>query len=89
MTDAMNLDIKPWMVVVVDPEEQVFFFDSFMDAYDWAREHNGLRCVIGVATMILGQKDGPLFKSVCQVPGCPGGDGQGCVHTNAGVNGCD
>lgn len=52
------MKIKPWMAIVVNPEQneqQVFYFDDYADAWMFAGRNPTKRLVIGVAIMQTGR----------------------------------
>lgn len=41
--------IKPWIVIVLEPEEEFLFFDDYMECVDFVKSHESLKCLIAVA----------------------------------------
>lgn len=46
------------MVVVIEPEEQVLFFDDYLEAFAFTKDHHMLTCVAGTAIALTGPRNG-------------------------------
>jgi hypothetical protein len=56
MGDTMR--VRPWMVVVVEPKEEVHFFDDITKCLEFTMEHPLLKCILAVAVMKTGPRNG-------------------------------
>lgn len=50
------MDIKPWLVVIVEPEKDFLFFDDYMQAVEWAQAYPELTTVVCTAIAVYNSK---------------------------------
>lgn len=57
--NEVEIEIKPWMVAMVSPEQAVFFFDDHTEAVNFAERYkDSTTCVIASAIAVLGPLNG-------------------------------